>query len=205
MKRFRKKWWVVTAGAFIVLAPTGCSKKEQQTSLPPSQPAPAGKVAEASPPGTGAPLQAPPSDIWISETTGREYRVRVEKERLYAEWVDMPSALFQHGAYIRTECRRVGKQWVGTSHSYLPCTAGDAGKEQVSNWCRILTKIEFESVTAERITGRGEGLKRFDCKNCKVLETRWLNFAWVHKRGVARAETLSPANKPKGLEEASQP
>ncbi len=49
------------------------------------------------------------------------------------------------------------------------------------NWCHLVTKIEFDNVGADRITGRGEGLRRFDCANCKILETAWVNFEWVPK------------------------
>jgi hypothetical protein len=118
--------------------------------------------------------------VWRSLTTGKEYRVWVENERLNAEWVNIPPALVQGGAYIRSVCRRVGTRWIGTTRSYLPCETQEGGK-QVSNWCHLLTKIEIDSVAAERIRGRAEGLRRFDCQRCKILETVWKDFEWVPK------------------------
>ncbi len=133
--------------------------------------------------GAPRPPQVPraPGQVWRSLTTGKEYRVRMGSQVLYAEWVNIPPQLAQRGAYIRTECRRVGAKWVGTSRSYLPCDTIE-GKKRVTNWCHLLTKIEIDTVTDKRIAGRGEGLKRFDCQRCKILETVWKAFEWVPKR-----------------------
>lgn len=122
-----------------------------------------------------------PARVWRSLTTGKEYRVRVEGQSLYAEWVNIPPALAERGAYIRSECRRVGTKWIGTSRSYLPCTLTEGGKEQIRNWCRLLTRIEIDAATETTITGRAEGLRRFDCKTCKILETVWKDFRWIPK------------------------
>ncbi len=122
------------------------------------------------------------SSIWKSQTTGKEYRVRVENERFSAEWVNIPHDLVLHGAYIRTECRHSGSKWIGTSRSYLPCALGQGAKERIANWCRLLTRFEVESISRDSIKGRGESLKRFDCEHCKVLETVWGNFTWVPKQ-----------------------
>ena len=121
-----------------------------------------------------------PARLWRSETTGREYRVRIENARVRAEWVNIPPNLVRAGAYIRSECRRVGTKWIGTTRSFLPCEATEGGKV-VNNQCRLETKIEFDSIQAERIRGRAEGLKRFDCQRCQVLETIWRDFTWVPK------------------------
>jgi len=120
--------------------------------------------------------------IWKSETTGREYRVRIEKDRFYAEWANLAREAVKGGAYIRSECRRVGSKWVGTSRIYLPCSTNEKGKGQVTNTCHLTTRIEIDSITPTRITGRGENLKRFDCGKCEILETGWAKFEWVPKR-----------------------
>ncbi len=103
----------------------------------------------------------------------------IENERLHAEWVNIPPGLTQR-AYIRTECRHVGARWIGTSQSYLPCEATESGK-RISNWCQVTTKMEFDPVGENRMSGRGEGLRRFDCSACKVLEMVWKEFKWVPK------------------------
>ncbi len=121
------------------------------------------------------------AEIWKSETTGKEYRVRVEKDRFYAEWVPGPGAPAQRGAYIRTECRRVGSKWIGTSRSFLPCEVEEK-KAHTSNWCHLTTRTEIDTLTPDRIVGRGESLRRFDCATCKILEAAMSEFVWVPKR-----------------------
>lgn len=142
------------------------------------------EAQQAKLPDVGTPPKVARSSgrVWRSLTTGKEYRVRVESQILRAEWVNIPAALRQHGAYIRSECRRAGSKWVGTSRSYLPCTLSEGGKEEIGNWCRLLTRIEIDAVTESTITGRAEGLKRFDCRSCRILETVWKDFQWVPKR-----------------------
>ena len=140
----------------------GCSRNSEQTKPRPTLPT--------------------PTDIWTSETTGKEYRVRIENEVFHAEWVNIPPNLAQREAYIRTECRRVGTKWIGTSQSYLPCAVGQGVEEHIANWCHVVTRIEFDAATADRIVGRGEALHRFDCQRCKILETVWKDFVWVPKR-----------------------
>ena len=122
--------------------------------------------------------------LWKSETTGKEFRVWTEKGVLHAEWVNVPPALTKGGAYIRSELRRTGTKWSGTSQLRLPCESVE-GNKPVSNWCSLETKMEIESNTADRITGRGESLRRFDCRTCKMLETGWAGFEWVPKEQKA--------------------
>ncbi|MBZ5544103.1 MAG: hypothetical protein LAO07_10550 [Acidobacteriia bacterium] len=122
--------------------------------------------------------------IWKSETTGKEFRVWTEKGVFHAEWVNVPPALTKGGAYIRSELRRTGTKWSGTSQLRLPCESVENNKP-VSNWCSLETKMEIDSVSASRITGRGESLKRFDCRTCKMLETGWAGFEWVPKEQKA--------------------
>lgn len=127
-------------------------------------------------------IPAPPASarIWKSLTTGNEYSVWTDNDRLYAEWVNVPKELAERGAYTRSECRRAGARWVGTSQHYRPCDTTENGKH-TRNWCHLVTKIEFDSVEANRMAGRAEGLRRFDCANCRILETVWKDFEWVPK------------------------
>lgn len=119
--------------------------------------------------------------IWKSETSGKEYRVWTENRRFHAEWVNIPREFAAQGAYIRTVCRRAGAKWVGESRSFLPCSMGAGKEEHIANWCRVTTGFEVDSMTEKRITGRGEALKRFDCKACTALEKEWKGFVWVPK------------------------
>lgn len=121
-------------------------------------------------------------EIWRSETTGKEYRVRIDKDLFYAEWVNIPPDAAQRGQYIRTECRRAGSKWVGTSSLFMPCSVGTGAKEQIENMCHLTVRIEIDSITPSRITGHGESLRDFDCRSCKILQTGWAAFVWVPKK-----------------------
>jgi hypothetical protein len=122
------------------------------------------------------------AEIWRSETTGKEYRVQVDKDRFYAEWVNIPPESVKHGAFIRSECHRVGSKWIGTSSVRLPCTVGEGAKEHIGNTCRLQLRIEIDSIGPDRIVGHGETLRRFDCQSCRVDEAGWGEFVWVPKK-----------------------
>jgi hypothetical protein len=140
------------------------------------------EAGQAKPAGKEQPTQAvsPPAKVWRSTTTGRDYRVWVDKDRLYTEGVNLPPALVRVGGYVRSESRRVGSKWMGTVHSYLPCETTESN-ERISNRCHLETKIEIDSMTADRITGRAQTLRKFDCSACRVIEAAWADFVWVPK------------------------
>lgn len=122
--------------------------------------------------------------IWKSLTTGHEYRVRIEGGVLHAEWVNLPADLVRHGAYVRTECRRVGDRWVGTTRSRLPllCTEVTTPEgRHPSAWCSLVTRTEIDSITPDRITGRAQSPAHLDCQACKLLDAEWKEFAWAPK------------------------
>jgi hypothetical protein len=136
---------------------------------------PGGKAGQFPPPPAAA-------RVWRSQTTGKEYRVWIENERLHAVWTNVPAELVQGGAYIRTECQRVGTRWIGSSQTYLPFPCGTTqNRNHVGKWCHVLTKIEFRRVEVDRITGSAEGYRRFDCESCKIVESVMKDFEWVPK------------------------
>ena len=118
-------------------------------------------------------------DVWRSLTTGKEYYVRTDKTHFYAQWVNLPPVARQHGSYIHTVCKREKSKWVGTSDIYMPCVAGEGKKEKIGNACHLTLKFEIDSISDQRITGRGQTLKKFNCGACKVVETGWGKFEWV--------------------------
>ncbi|HEY6291494.1 MAG TPA: hypothetical protein VI455_08035 [Terriglobia bacterium] len=125
---------------------------------------------------------APLYPVWKSQTTGNEYRVHVQGDTFYAEWSNLPPDQASHGAYVRTECRRVGSKWIGTTRSRLPCTSGSGPQTHTVNWCPLVTRTEINTIAPDRITGRGQAILRSDCQSCKVLETAWKDFVWVPKQ-----------------------
>ncbi|HKS95561.1 MAG TPA: hypothetical protein VJV74_05440 [Terriglobia bacterium] len=123
-----------------------------------------------------------PARVWKSETTGNEYNVQVSDDVLRAEWVNLPAAMVQQGVYLRTECHRMGSKWVGASDSRLPCSVSSENGERVIRSCDLRTRIEIDSIEANRITGQAETLRRVDCQACKVLESGWTSFVWRPKQ-----------------------
>ena len=134
------------------------------------------KEPQASPPDAEA-GQMP--DLWRSLTTGKEYFVRMDKSHFYAQWVNLPAVSKQHGAYIHTTCELKGSKWAGTSDIYMPCMVGEGKDDKVANSCHLNLRIEIDSITKDRITGRAQTLKKFNCVACKVVEAGWANFEWV--------------------------
>ncbi len=116
--------------------------------------------------------------IWKSTTTNKEYRVKIDGERLNAEWSNIPPEAAKQGAYIRSECRHSGSRWVGTSRILLACPLPD-GKTKM---CPMLLRFEVDFISSDRITGGGEILRDFDCGSCEVRKTGWGPFSWVPKR-----------------------
>ena len=167
MKRYRRWHHIALALALASLSLSELSLKAQLAKPPVGIP--------TTPPEQGYP------NLWKSETTGKEYRVQVDKDRFYAEWVNIPPESAKRGAYIRSECRRVGSKWVGTTRINVLCPVGEGAKEHIANTCRLQFRIEINSIKADRIVGRGETLKRFDCQSCRVDETGWGDFVWVPK------------------------
>lgn len=117
--------------------------------------------------------------LWSSETTHNVYRVRIDGSVLRAEQVNVPPEAAKQGAYVRTEARKTGGKWVGTSKTYVRLTKGQAGKPQQSNWCHLVTNTEILTLSPERITGRAEALEQVDIPKCQVLKKEWKDFVWV--------------------------
>lgn len=163
------------AAATLLLVTAGCSRQAEPN--PPATASVSRRIAAAS---------SPPGEVWRSVTTGKLYRAEVDQSVFKAEWVNVPAEFAKQGASIRSEARREGTKWVGSSQGYLPCSSGQGAQEHIANWCRVQTQFEIDFVGADRILGRGEALKRFDCAKCQVLAKEWKDFVWV------------PANLPPG-------
>ena len=114
-------------------------------------------------------------EVWKSQSTGKEYRVKVEGDRFTAEWSNIPPQAAKQGAYIRSECHRSGTRWIGTSRILLACPLPD-GKMKM---CPMILRFEVDFISPDRITGGGEILRDFDCGSCAVRKTGWGPFTWA--------------------------
>jgi hypothetical protein len=129
--------------------------------------------------------------VWTSVTSGRDYKLRIDGDYIYTEWVNLPSQLQTTAAFMRSELKRVGDKWVGKSRSYLPYEYKSAyfdfwkngqtvGTENV-NWCRLEYDFEIDTLTDSRIEGRGMGFATFDVKKCKPGKPELKTFTWIPK------------------------
>jgi hypothetical protein len=132
----------------------------------------------AAKPAASAAKAAALPQVWKSESTGKEYRVKVEGDLFSAEWVNLPPEAAKQGRYIRTECRRNASRWIGTSRLLLGCQLPNGNMKL----CPLIVRFEVDFISPDRITGGGENLKDFDCGTCGIRKTGWAPFTWTPKR-----------------------
>jgi hypothetical protein len=130
--------------------------------------------------------------VWTSLASGRDYRLRIEGDYIYAEWVDLPTQLQTTTAFMSSELKREGDKWVGKARSYLPyafkssyadfwTTGQRMGTENV-NWCTVEVQFEIDKITETRIEGRSLSSSLFDAKKCKSGgKMGWKRFTWIPK------------------------
>src|SRR5713226_2147588 len=129
--------------------------------------------------------------LWTSVTSGRDFKLRVDGDYIYTEWINLPLQLQTTAAFMRSELKRVGDKWVGKSRSYLPYEYKSAyfdfwkngqtvGTSNV-NWCQLEFDFEIDSLTDSRIEGRGMVFTSFDAKKCKPGKMEWKTFTWIPK------------------------
>ena len=129
--------------------------------------------------------------VWTSVTSGRDYKLRIDGDYIYTEWINLPPQLQTTAAFMRSELKKVGDKWVGKSRSYLPYEYKSAyfdfwkngqtvGTENV-NWCRLEYDFEIDTLTDSRIEGRGMGFTSFDAKKCKPGKMELKMFTWILK------------------------
>lgn len=133
--------------------------------------------------------------IWKSVNTSHEYLVRIEPDRLYAEWVNIPPERRKQGAYIRSECRRTGDKWVGTTRAFMIFEEPGPNNAKTLKGCQLTLRFEIDSITPNQITGAGDTLHDFDIDKCQVKQTGWGKFVWVPKEMASSAAKKAPAKK----------
>ena len=163
--RAKRFWWVIIILVSGILATSSLQLSSENQSVP--KPAGTKSAAKAT--------ALPP--VWKSATTGKEYRVKIDGDRFTAEWSNIPPQAAKQGAYIRSECRRSGTRWIGTSRILLACPLPD-GKTKM---CPMILRFEVDFISSDRITGGGEILRDFDCGSCEVRKTGWGPFTWAPK------------------------
>jgi hypothetical protein len=159
--------WKLWMACVLAITAAACT-----SSAPPQQ---------AGPPRPAATTPSTPAstkDLWRSITTGKEYRVKIVGDTLTADWANVPADA-PSGTSIHSECHKKGDKWIGTSAINMSCTLGKGKDEHIANSCHLTLQFEIDTVTKDKIAGRGQGLEQFDCTKCKVLMAGWGDFVWV--------------------------
>jgi hypothetical protein len=118
--------------------------------------------------------------LWTSMTSGRDFKLRREGEFLYTEWVNLPEHLKNSGVFIRSELKKEGDVWRGTSHSRFSCQYSWRG-QLTTNWCSDEVKFEINKISATRIEGWSETPKIWDCRKCQGKQKESKPFVWIPK------------------------
>jgi hypothetical protein len=114
--------------------------------------------------------------LWTSLTSGRDFKLRIDGDYIYTEWVNIPSALQSSGTYIRQELKKAGDRWVGKTYWFFPYNYRGSVK-----WCRTETELEINRVSESRIEGQAQGWGAYDAKNCKPEKVESKPFTWIPK------------------------
>ena len=133
-------------------------------------------------PATSNPASGQLPKIWRSDSTQHEFRVDVTNDLFHAEWVNIPPAAAKRGAYIRTECRRTGSKWVGSSSVNMLFAIPGAPTGKDTKLCSFTVRFEVDSLSAEKITGHSESIHAFDVNACRAEQTKWAEFTWIPKK-----------------------
>ncbi len=137
---------------------------------PAAKPLPAGKTASAG-----------LAKVWLSESSHKEFRVEIAGDAFHADWINVPAAAAKQGAYIRTECRKAGDKWVGTSKLNMLFNIAGAPAGKDTKMCSLNVRFEVDSIAPGKISGHSESLHGFDVNACRVQQTAWVSFEWVPK------------------------
>ena len=120
--------------------------------------------------------------LWHSEGSKHDFRVTIANGVFRAEWVNLPAEAAKQGAYIRTECRRSGAKWIGSSRLNMLFAIPGAAAGKDTKLCNLTVRFEVDSVTPDKIVGHSEKLADFDVNTCKVRQTGWGEFTWTPKK-----------------------
>jgi S1-C subfamily serine protease len=120
-------------------------------------------------------VNAPSSEaLWNSLSNGWDYKIRIDGDYVYVQWVNLPSDLKSTAAFASMELKKTGTKWAGKKIIYLPFNYKYSVK-----WCRTETAIEIDQLSESRIQGRSEGWTSLDVKKCQPENIVWKDFTWI--------------------------
>ena|ERR1035438_4067379 len=137
---------------------------------------------DAKSPSTSKTASAELPKIWHIDAKHKDFKVQVTNDLFRADWVNIPPDAAKQGAYIHTQCRRVGTKWVGTSSVYQAPAVSKDPAVKTTKMCHLTIRFEVDSITPEKITFHSEAMRNFDPTKCQLLQTAWEEFSWVPKK-----------------------
>jgi hypothetical protein len=129
--------------------------------------------------------------VWTPLNSGRDFKLRIDGDYIYTEWIILPPQLLTTAAFMRSELKKDGDKWVGKVRMRLPYsyksayfdfwkTGQQVGTENV-NWCSFESEFEIDKLTDSRIEGRAFDSTSIDVKKCKAGKREWHSFVWIPK------------------------
>lgn len=120
--------------------------------------------------------------IWRWESKHIDLRVEVTHDLFRAEWMNILESAAKRGAYGRVECRREASKWEGSFSGNMVFAIPGVPTKQATKLCAFAERIEVDSISLEKITGRIESMASFDVNTCGGPPGKWLDFTWVPKK-----------------------
>jgi Trypsin-like peptidase domain len=118
--------------------------------------------------------------VWTSLVSGRDFKVRIDGDYIYTEWVNLPPVLQSTAAFLRSESKKEGDKWVGKVRSLMPYEIKTWAAQTVK-WCSLESEFEIDKISESRIEGRSLNMPSIDVKKCKVTNSEWQSFTWIPK------------------------
>jgi len=114
--------------------------------------------------------------VWTSMTNGHDYKVRIDGDYIYIQWINLPPALQSTAAFTRCELKKSGDKWIGKSVSNFPHAFRSGAK-----WCRLETDIEIDKISDSRIEGVALAWTSMNVGKCQPERPERKQFIWIPK------------------------
>jgi hypothetical protein len=137
-------------------------------------------LGSTSKPDAAASSSVTGESVWTSMTNGRDYKIRIDGDYIYGEWINLPPALSTTAAFQRVELKKDGDKWVGKAISYALFQYKQYSITKTI-WCRVEVETEVDKMSASRIEGQSHLPTSFDAKKCQPEKLEWKPFTLIPK------------------------
>lgn len=118
--------------------------------------------------------ETPPTKdgVWTSVTSQQDFKVRMDENYIYTEWINPPPDLQSKGAFMRAELKKTGDKWVGKETMSFPYLGG----------CNPMdVDMEIDKVSETRIEGKILEWSSFNFRKCQPKTAEMKPFTWIPK------------------------